>query len=443
VSGRLAILFALGLLLRLAALPAWGTIDMDSYKAWSVWAATRGLTDMYGPPDRQLAGGDGSWRRFLRPPETRFEWRGRSFFMEYPPGSALVFWATGKLYRAVAPEMRNGRLFNAVVNLPPLLGSLVIAWLLRRSAPGGLGWRRALLFWMNPAVILAAPLLGYQDTVFAAIALAAVLALIRGRHAAATALVVASAFVKPQAALVLPTLITVTLRETPPRAWARAALAGAATGALVLLPWWSRGYLLSALGGTWRTATQGDLAPLGFNVWWLASYAMDWAQSGPWPLASVKAIVTFRDWAGFDPRPVSGLLVLAGTIAVVFLVLRRQREERFLVPLAVILQVHTYALFGTSVHENHTLLAVVLAPLLVGAWPRGEAVVGLTSGFLLANLLLAIGLGRGITTQAVIKSLRLLPLLDLSVVVAAVHVVLVALLFVWAVRVKPDNIPAP
>jgi hypothetical protein len=443
VSRRLAILFGLGLLLRLAALPAWGTIDMDSFKAWSVWAATRGLTDMYGPQDRQLVGGDGSWRPFLRPPETRFEWRGRSFFMEYPPGSALVFWTTGRLYRAIAPEMRNGRLFNAVVNLPPFVGSLAIAWLLWRSAPGRVGGRRALLFWLNPAAILAAPLLGYQDTVFAAIALAAVLALMRGRHPAATALVVSSAFVKPQAALLLPTLITVTLRETPPRAWARAALAGAATGLLVLLPWWSRGYLFSALGGTWRTATQGDLAPLGFNVWWLAGYAMDWAQSGPWPLASVKAIVTFRDWAGFDPRPVSRLLVLLGTIAIVFLVLGRKREERFVIPLAVILQVHTYALFGTSVHENHTLLAVVLAPLLVGAWPRGEAVVGLTSGFLLANLLLAVGLGRGITTQALIKSLRLLPRLDLSVVVAAGHVALLALLFVWAARVKSDNIPAP
>ena len=135
MSGRLAILFALGLLLRLAALPAWGTIDMDSYKAWSVWAATRGLTDVYGPPDGQLAAA-GGWRHLVRPAETRFEWRGRSFFMEYPPGSALVFWATGKLYRAVVPEMRNGRLFNAAVNLPPLIGSLAIAWLLRRSARG-------------------------------------------------------------------------------------------------------------------------------------------------------------------------------------------------------------------------------------------------------------------------------------------------------------------
>jgi hypothetical protein len=429
-------LFTLGLGLRLAALPAWGTIDMDSYKAWSAWAATRGLTDMYGPPDRQLAGG-----ALLGPPETRFQWRGRSFFMEYPPGSALVFRATGTLYRKLVPEMRNGRLFNAVVNLPPLFGSVAIAWLLRRSAPGGLGLRRALLFWLNPAIILAAPLLGYQDTVFAALSLAAVITLMDGHHVAATALVVASAFLKPQGALVLPTLAAVMVREAGPRAWARAVLAGVATAALVLLPWWIRGYFFSAVAGSWRTATQGDLAPLGFNVWWLASYAMDWAQSGAWPLAGVKAIVTFRDWAGFDPRLVSRLLVFAGTAAIVLLLLRRPREERFWIPLAVILQVHTYALFGTSVHENHTLLAVVLAPLLVGAWPRGGTTLVLTSSFLLANLLLAIGLGRGITSQPLIKSLRLMAGLDLSVVVAAFHVVLLALLFLWAVRAKSANIP--
>jgi hypothetical protein len=431
-----AVLFAVGLALRLAALPAWGTIDMDSYKAWSVWAATRGLTDMYGPPDRRLAGDD-----LLHPPETRFEWRGRSFFMEYPPGSALVFRATGTLYRAVDPAMRNGRAFNAVVNLAPLVGSVAIAWLLRRSAPGALGWRRALLFWLNPAAILAAPLLGYQDTVFAAFSLAAVIALMGGRHVAATALVVASAFLKPQGALVLPTLAAVTLRETAPRVWVRAFLAGTATAALVLLPWWSRGYLVSALGGSWRTASQGDLAPLGFNVWWLAGYAMDWARSGPWPLATVKAIVTFRDWSGFDPRLASRLLVFAGTAALVLLLIRRVREERVMIPLAVVLQVHTYALFGTSVHENHTLLAVVVAPLLVGAWRKGRAVVALTSGFLFASLLLAIGLGRGITSQPMIKSLRMIGGLDLTVVVAAFHIVLLALVFLWAARAKSDNIP--
>jgi hypothetical protein len=428
-------LFAAGLALRLAALPAWGTIDMDSYKAWSVWAATRGLTDMYGPPDRGLHGDD-----LLRPPETRFEWRGRSFFMEYPPGSALVFWTTGRLYRAMVPEMRNGRLFNAVVNLAPLAGSLAIAWRLLRSAPGPLGWRRALLFWLNPAAILAAPLLGYQDTVFAALSLAAVVALMESRHVTATALVVASGLVKPQGGLVLPTLAAVVLRETAPRVWIPAVLAAAGAAALVLLPWWSRGYLFSALGGSWRTATQGDLAPLGLNVWWLASYAMDWAQAGPWPLASVKAIATFRDWAGFDPRLPARLLVLAGTALVVILLLRRPREERFRIPLAVVLQVHTYALVGTSVHENHTLLAVVVAPLLVGAWRKGGAVVALTSGFLLANLLLAIGLGRGITSQPLIKSLRMAAGLDLTVVVAALHVALVALLFLWAAREKSVNI---
>src|SRR5438128_2531493 len=128
-------LFVLGLLLRLIALPAGGTVDMDSYKAWSVWAATRGVNDMYGPPDRQLLA-ERSWLAAGRPPEARFVWRSRSFFMEYPPGSALAFWTVGKLYRSVLPEMRNGRLFNAVVKLPPLLASLAIFMLLRRSAPG-------------------------------------------------------------------------------------------------------------------------------------------------------------------------------------------------------------------------------------------------------------------------------------------------------------------
>src|SRR5207244_8459211 len=104
---------------------------------------------------------------------------------------------------------------------------------------------RALLFWLNPAVYLAAPVLGYQDPIFAALALAAVLALVRGRHVAAAALVVASALVKPQGALLLPVLAAVLVRETRPRAWLQAALASLATGALLLPPWSARGSVLS------------------------------------------------------------------------------------------------------------------------------------------------------------------------------------------------------
>ncbi len=438
---RVLLLLALGLLLRLAALPAWGTLDVEIQKAWAGRAATGGLADIYGPPDARLLQKAAEERRgplsvLVRPqPRTWFDWGGQSYFVDYPPGSLLVLWAAGRLYLWLAPELDRELLFNAAVNLAPLLGSLLIAVLLWRSSPEH-GTARTLAFWLNPAMLLAAPLLGYQDTVFGSLALLAVLLMQRGRAAPAAAAVVAAGLLKPQGALLLPALAVLLLREGSWRAALKAALAGLALAAALLAPWWSSGYLLSALDGARRPLTQTTLAPLGLNVWWIAGWLMRWARQGPFPLADVVQIPRFAAWAGFDPRLPARLLLLAATLAVAAWLWRRLPRDRWALPLAVILQVHAYALVGTSVHENHTFLAVILAPLLLGeAWPQGRRFLGLTSAFLFANLFLMVGgLGRGLMRARWLLELRALTVVDLSVIVALLHVGLVAWLFASAWR---------
>jgi len=435
-----------GLVVRLAALGLWGTFDTEVQKAWSARAATAGLADIYGPPDRELFAAareqGGAWLAALTlpVPKTTFRWGTADYFVDYPPGSVLVLAAAGRLYGFVAPGLPNRRLFNAAINLAPLLASLAIVILLRRSAEGGLGDKRALLFWLNPAVYLAAPVLGYQDPIFAAVALAAVLALMRGRHVTATALVAASALVKPQGVLLLPVLAVVVLREARPRVWIQSALAGVATVAVILVPWWTSGYLLSALDGFRRPLSQGTLAPLGLNIWWIAGYAMRWAREGPWPLAQIVPIDAFRDWAGFDPRLVSRGFLAAATLANVWLLARAPRDDRRMIPLAAILQVHAYALLGTSVHENHTFLAAALAPLLFGVWPHAAGLLAGTSAFLFASLYLTAGFGRRISSQAGIESLRAAFGLDLTVLVALAHVALVAVIVAWVARTSSGRV---
>jgi len=436
---------ALGLLPRLPALGLWGTFDTEVQKAWSARAATAGVADIYGPPDREVlaaAPRPGSVASALSvpAPRTTFRWGSADYFVDYPPGSVLVLWAAGKLYGLVAPTLPNRRLFNAAINLAPLLASIGIALLLRRSAQGGPGEVRALLFWLNPAVYLAAPVLGYQDPIFALLGLFAVMALVDGRHVAAAALVVTAALVKPQGVLLLPVAAAVLLREGRPRVIALAAAAGVGAAAIVLLPWWATGHLLSAIDGFRRPLSQGTLAPLGLNVWWIAGYAMRWAQTGPWPLADIVPIDAFRDWAGFDPRLVSRGLLAAATLLNLGLLLRAPRDDRRMIPLAVILQVHLYALLATSVHENHTFLAVALAPLLAGVWPHARALLAGTSGFLFASLYLTAGFGRRITTQGSLQSLRTAFGLDLSVIVAAAHVALVVLMVVWVARTAAGRV---
>lgn len=442
---RLGALLGLGLLLRLAGLWQWGTYDTEVQKAWAFRAADEGVADIYGPSDADLlrrARRHGHVLLLQHFPRTEFEWHAGRFFVDYPPGSVLVLWAAGRLWGLVHHDMPNRPGFNAAINLAPLLGSLAIAWLLRRSAPGELGVRRSLAFWLNPAVLLAVPWLGYQDTIFGALALGAVLALMDRRHALAWALVVAAGLVKPQGALLLPTLGLVTLRESRSRTWLRCLLAGAAVAMLILLPWWGQGHLLSALDGCRRPLGQTTLAPLGLNPWWIAGYEMTRAKHGGWPLAPIVSIHDYEAWSGWDPRPIARALLVLATLANLWLLARAPRGDRRLIPLSVILQVHAYALLATSVHENHTFLAVLLAPLLLGVWERARATLVCTSAFLFASLFFAAGLGRHVTRMRWIEAIRLSTVVDLSVIVAGLHVVLVLLLFAWAARTRPMESPA-
>ncbi|MBI3932794.1 MAG: hypothetical protein HY317_05205, partial [Acidobacteria bacterium] len=156
----------------------------------------------------------------------------------------------------------------------------------------------------------------------------------------------------------------------------------------------------------------------------------------PWPLARIVGIDAFEAWAGWDARLVARVLLAAATVGIVAILLRSPRDDRRMIPLAVILQVHAYALVGTSVHENHTLLAVILAPLLWRLWPRDRPLLATTSGFAFVSLFLAAGFGRRITRQAEIEALRRLTGMDLAVLAAVAHVVLVTALFLWAARTR-------
>jgi hypothetical protein len=413
-------------------------VDIKVWKAWGAQAAEWGVTRVYGPPDSEvlrLAREQGGVHTALSLdlPRAFYPYHGERFYVDYPPASVLLLWLPGQLYAALDPREEHGRFYSALLGLLPLAGALVATLALRRSAEGELGRVRALAFWANPAALLAA-LLGYQDPIFGAFALLAVLASMQGRHVLAAALLAAAGMLKPQAVLLLPTLTVVLLRETPPRTWLRAALAGLAVVALVLTPWFVQGYLLSAINGGLRPLEEDLLAAQGLNLWWVVGWVTQWLREGPWPLARILFLPEFVAMSGWDPRPASRLLLLLGTGLSLVLLWRWPREDRLQVPLSIILQTHVYALFATSVHENHTFLSVLMAPLLLGAWERGRAVLGLTSGLMLANLFLFEGLGRGIIRDRPLFKLRRLTGVDMTVLVSVVHLALLALLIVWMVR---------
>ena len=126
------------------------------------------------------------------------------------------------------------------------------------------------------------------------------------------------------------------------------------------------------------------------------------------------------------------------TVANLLLMRRWPAADRRIIALSVILQVHAYAFLATSVHENHTFLAVVLAPLLLGVWPRARTLLAATSTILFLNLFLAAGLGRRVTTLRFVEQVRMVVGVDLTVVAAALHAALLVALFAWVARPRGE-----
>jgi hypothetical protein len=427
-------------LVRLAALPLPGTVDTKAWKAWTTAATSGGLSSVYGPSDSEILGkarhsGPDAFRGLftLEPfPRNAFFFRGEFHIVDYPPLSMILLWAVGQAYQLLVPGLDNGALFNAAINLPALLFSVALAVLLRRTDRGDLGVLRALAFWANPAILLGS-VLGYQDAIFGFFAVGACLCLSERRMVLGTTLVVLAGLLKPQGSLLLPTLFALLLVESGLGTLLWAALAALMTAVLVFAPWWTAGQLISAIDGSRRPLEEITVSAESLNLGWIAGYALQWIHERPFPLARILTLPEFQSWAGWSALKVSRILLCAATLLNVTILLR-SRPDAVRVPLSLVLQAHLYALFGTSVHENHTFLAVFVAPLLLGVWRRASAVLVLSSSLLFANLFLLEGLGRGLIPDRRLYHLRLLTRVDLSVIVAVAHVAFVVCLFAWALQ---------
>ncbi|MES1255095.1 MAG: hypothetical protein ABUS56_05775, partial [Acidobacteriota bacterium] len=228
--------------------------------------------------------------------------------------------------------------------------------------------------WLNPAMLMGGPVLGYRDTLFVLPLAGALLCAAGGTAVAAGALFAAAVLTKPQAAVVLPALALAVWNSGAPAArfarLARAAAGGLVGSAAVLAPvvaagaWWN---MLNALESITRHDMLSGNAP---NLWWVVGYLMRaWystADMGAWAAyttpTKILAISRVVELGYPNPRVVgaalAGATMLWGTWAA-----RRARGPA-LACAAGAFMVHAYATLSAQVHENHLFAAV---PLLVVA----------------------------------------------------------------------------
>ena len=392
--------FFLGLLvaatlIRLVSLPLRGTEDVGTWRLWLI-AASKDPTTVYGvgghPPVRGV-----------------IEWKGQSTTVDYPPFALYELGAMGVVYRIVDPEFLNGRALTAAVKIPGLLFGIALTtflWWTTRTFTQNVDaadWV-AVAYWVNPATILNAEVLGYLDPLMMLPAIASLVCLHLGAAPWAGASLAIAMLTKPQGILIAPVVALAAWRVGGWRSLLAATTGGALTAAVIVLPY----ALIGALPNMWLAfgsfITRRDiLSGYAANLWWIVNYLLRaWYQipnlgvAGAYlaPVRRIMAVSTFQEVGFPNPRPFGSILM----ISTVGWGLWRLRSARDLAvhALGAAFVVHAFFVVSVGVHEHHMMLAVPLLALAAALRRSLRPLYWIISAIVALNMNLFYGIGLGL-----------------------------------------------
>jgi Gpi18-like mannosyltransferase len=379
-------LVVIGLILQFSMLRMRGTGDVLIFKEWAVTQQVRGLFRAYEPqPD------DPHW---LRP--------------DYPPLSLIMLWATSDALdrmngvdNDLAPASRD---LTVVVKLPALATrvgiTFLILWLVRRRlADDELARGAAALFWLNPALVLNGPALGYLDATCWGLGVIGLLLAGRERYGASAACGAAAMMFKPQGVFFL-FVIGIASTQSRDRLARSTAAAGAVIVGLFAPFVWASG-AANVWTGLRANFTEDMVSGNALNFWWIVTgfarifrYGSDVLEK--WTM--LLSLDRFSAGIGFNPRPLMAVLVVIASLIVAWRARRDATTVRLAAALALI--VHIYFTFAIAVHENHLVYAIVPLGLVAITRPDYRWIFWWVTAFSAANMLLFNGLGRDLSGPA-------------------------------------------
>ena len=258
---------ALALHLLLISLPIAFGIDMNLFKAWSIWLVQQGFGNFYNYSN-----------------------------CDYPPAYLYVLWAIGKIYQVFDPTFANtgGVLFTAMIKLPPVLAdigaAILIAKILKPQISEDRAYAIALIYAFNPLVIFVSAVWGQVDGVMILLMLWAFDLIQKNYVIRAGLLIAVMVIVKPQGLFIAPFLLFSQWFRQAWWKWVAIALGGISLVWLIILPFYGIGAdgLFTAFLGLYQrlqsTANYYDFASVNaFNIWgwanWVRDYTTFWGIS--------------------------------------------------------------------------------------------------------------------------------------------------------------------
>jgi hypothetical protein len=412
---------AVGLALRLLTAPAWGTQDIEWWKAWSSHVVKDGLRDVYGSASDaeivELVAEGKTYPEIRSETQTTIHFKARHYkrtryVLTQPPVYIYSISASTWLYSLFSPELENDRWFNASLNGPPIVYSallaLLIGWAAGRFLAPNLAVPAALLYWLNPLVILNSPVQGYQDPLCILFGTAALVALYERKLTLSVVLFVTSTLTKPQGVLMLPVIALVGVLEHGFRANLRAWLAGVATGVVLGLPFILMGRFFSVIVGVLSIADSSqDLTRQTLNLWWPAQYFANAREliangydvgtallGGNPRVYRDRPMDVFAAESGVNAAFVGFVLLGIFTVLNLWSLRNRLRTDRLAMISAAAIQIYGYYMLRAGVQINHYF---PLVPLLTIVALRNRANLrhyAILCALLLVQDLIFYGFGR-------------------------------------------------
>jgi hypothetical protein len=429
----LAAVLILGLALRLPFLGSPGTGDMYYFRMWGAQALHSGLVNVYSLTDQDvvtllLL----SYRRI--PVHVRVSNPTDLGLIagvpDYPPGSISVLQLAVAFCRFLqGGALQAGPLLNACLNLAPVLfsfGIVVAAGLFmfreRRIWP----LTAMAAFWLNPAVILTSPILGYQDPIFAFFGLLSMMFCFRKRYTASVLALALACVTKPQGAFVVPIIATALLADGSWRMLWRYSGRFVLFVLLPLLPFVVAGRFLGIMAGVFQQMMYPALSAQQANIWWIVGGGIRALETRSLVRVLVEVPMVsraeFAAFTGFSPLLIA-LPAFAGFTAVNLYLLWQQlrQDNRWAIFWSAALEVFGYSMLMMYTHEQHLFAFFVYSlPLLaLEAKPIFRLFCGLCLTYGI-NLFLFEGFGEGFKEAA--RRIRSLAGLDLTVLVALANI---------------------
>jgi hypothetical protein len=409
-----------GLLVRIATLPLPGHDDVITWKIWS-YASARDLTGMYGvggtPPTRGVITWGEHWST-----------------VDYPPVFLYEYAIVGRIFGALFPDYPDSVALLVAIKLPVLLANAGMTWLLFATVRRITGriepprWA-ALAYWLNPATLFGAEMLGYVDPLFTLPAMAGLILAYYRRYWWAGLLVGIAIGTKPQGILIGPAFALVLWQAGGVAAIASAGATFVATLAVVIFPFYLRGAIGNMLLGFGafyqrRDTMSAYAANIGWIINWSLRSTMGFHEIGwraylaivPRPLA----ISRFIELGYPNPRPICTAAVGAVTAWPMWIT-RRAADLSMAAALGAF-TVHAFFVLNVGAHESHQLFEIPLLVLAAALRPRLRPLTIVVSAIVTLNInyLYGISIGWGWAVP------RTLTGLDVSVVLAIVNVATLA-----------------